>query len=184
MTQNESRIFLKNIQINVQIERTYFIFSQRLSLVLKHPILLRIVTGIHSYLFASDPLFILTTFPIPPLLDLLFCTSSSVRPTFYVFLTTSSLVRPLLYVLSSTSLSVRPYIGPQKIKFILVYFYAMQLENIKLALVPLVPSLVLLVPLVPSLVLLVPLVPSLVLLVPLVPLVPLLYLLYLLPECP
>ena len=45
-------------------------------------------------------------------------------------------------------------IGPQEIKFILVYFYDMQLENIKLPFVPLVH------------------------------LVPLLYLLYLLPECP
>ena len=29
------------------------------------------------------------------------------------------------------------YIGPQEIQFILVYFYAMQLDNIKLPLVPL-----------------------------------------------
>ena len=35
-------------------------------------------------------------------------------------------------------------IGPQEIKFILVYFYDMQLENIKLPLVPLVPLLYLL----------------------------------------
>ena len=70
-------------------------------------------------------------------------------------------------------ISITSYnIGPQKIKFIPVYFCAMYLENIML-------PLVLLVPLVP-LVLLVPLVS----LVPLVPLVPLLDLLYSLPECP
>ena len=75
-------------------------------------------------------------------------------------------------------------IGPQEIKFILVYFYDMQLENIKLPLGRLV-ALVRLVPLVRlvRLLLLVPLV-LLVLLVLLVRLVPLLYLLYLLPECP